>query len=188
MKDGDALLLLVLGLALFWVWRKRQQEIAAAGSPVNPSLGAGPPKAPASSTATKTFRQTPVGSPGNGPAPIVRPAPGYTPGKLGTKPPSLPPPGSSYTKAAESALSSYTHVPLDKVGHAAQSLGTAGKIAFATFAYPTAFAQDLIDNPVGTAKTIGSDTKKAAVAVGSAAASAGRAVGSAVSHAFSSIF
>lgn len=141
MKDDDLLLALVLAIGLFLLWRHEQTttRVVTPGSPVN---GVPPPFG--TGTASGVTQAAP--SPASGWSTTAATA----------------------TKTAESAVSSYTHVPLSAVGSVAQRAPTWAKIAIFPVGV-TAVAQDVIDNPVGSVKSAGK-------AIGSGAATAAKAV------------
>ncbi len=158
MKDDDWLLIAVLALGLYFLW-KHENATVRVTTPATPANGVPPPVG--TGTASGVTQTLPS------------PASGLTVSSVAT----------TATKTAESAVSSYTHVPLSAVGSAAQRAPTWAKIAIFPVGV-TAITQDVIDNPVGS-------VKGAASAVASGATTAAKAVGGAASsayHAFTSLF
>lgn len=154
MKDDEWLLVAVLAVGLYFLWR-HEQATTRVVSPASPPNGVPPPIG--TGTASGATHAAPS------------PASGLSVSSV----------ASTATKTTESAVSGYTHVPLAAVGSAAQRAPTWAKIAIFPVGV-TAITQDVIDNPVGSVKSagkaIGSGAATAAKAVAGGAKSAAKAV------------
>lgn len=167
MKGNDWIIVAIAAVLLYILWEHERMQ----GKPlvgVVPQYPNGIPPAPGAGTAAGATVSLPS------------PSSGLT-GASAT--------AATITKAAETAASAYTHVPLAAVGTAAQRTPTWGKVLAPTFFFPTSSVQSFINNPIGSAKgaaqTIGHDiahpvdtVKSAGKAIGSAASSIGHALGS----------
>lgn len=158
MKDGDVLLLLVLGIGAVWLWRNHERQQAAAGPPVNPLLGVPPALPPPSTTATLSLQRSGAGHFG---APTSAPTSSGGPSKLDKV-------QAVFQAGAQASL---------------QAAGVPSALAkpIAKYANTIADARYVAKGATVAAKGVA----KAATAIGSATSSAAHAVGSTVSKAFS---
>lgn len=163
MKDNDWLLVMVLAVGLYFLYRHEvaTNRVLTPASPPNgvpPPLGTG-----TASGVTQSLPSTATG---------------------------LSATAAAAAKSTEAAVSSYTHVPLSSVGSLAQRAPTWLKIGVFPVGI-TAITQDVIDNPVGSVegagKAIGSGAATAGKAVASAATTAAKGIASGAKAAGSAV-
>lgn len=162
MKENDWLLVAAVVVGLYFLWKHESSTVRVV-SPSTPANGVPPPLG--TGTASGVTQTLPS------------PASGLSTSSSSSS--SLSSTVAGAAKTTESAVSSYTHVPLSSVGSLAQRAPTWAKIAIFPVGV-TAITQDVIDNPVGSAKSVGKAVAGAATTAAKGVASGAKAAGSAV--------